>query len=289
MVTARTRAFAAALTTVVLWAGSFPLATIALGSFEPAALAAFRIGMAACLMLIWWAWRRPRLPSLVDALRLALCGGIGIGAYNLLINAGQQTVAASATSFIVNVAPVITAALGVAFLNERFTNWAWAGTLISFIGVAVIAIGQPGGLTFGAGSSLILAAAVSQAVFFVLQRPLLARYGPSTCAPAVIIFGALCLAPWLPGAIPQVVSASGPALLSAIMLAVFPAAIGYATWGVAQAYFGASRAANFLYLVPPVATVMELVVLGKGPTVTTLVGGTLAVAGVALVNAFGRE
>jgi drug/metabolite transporter (DMT)-like permease len=33
----------------------------------------------------------------------------------------------------------------------------------------------------------------------------------------------------------------------------FSAAIAYATWGVAQAAFGASHAANLLYLVPPAA------------------------------------
>jgi drug/metabolite transporter (DMT)-like permease len=289
MVTEQARAYAAALTTVVLWAGSFPLATIALRSFEPAALAAFRIAVAATLMLIWWLWKRPRLPSVPDAWRLALCGAIGIAAYNLFINEGQKTVAASATSFIVNVSPVITAALAVAFLKERFTMWAWIGTLVSFAGVGLIAIGQPGGLMFGAGSSLILGAATSQAVYFVLQRPLLARYGPSTCAPAVVIFGALCLTPWLPGAVPQLLSASGPALLSALLLAVFPAAIGYATWSIAQAHFGSSRAANFLYLIPPVATALELVIIGKGPTMLTLVGGTLAIGGVALVNLLGRK
>ena len=69
-----------------------------------------------------------------------------------------------------------------------------------------------------------------------------------------------------------------------IYLGVFPAAIGYATWGVAQAHFGASRAANFLYLVPPFATGLALLIASEIPTVSTLAGGSIAIAGVLIVN-----
>jgi drug/metabolite transporter (DMT)-like permease len=232
-VIASRRALLAALGTVFLWASAFPLASVTLASFDPAALAAFPISIAAVLMVGWWLWRRPQVPSVPDTIRLAACGAIGIASYNLFVNSGQQTVGAGATSFIVNTAPIITALLAAAVLGERLTAVAWVGTLISFAGVTLIASGQPGGLDLGAGSSLIVGAAVSQSFFFVLQRPLLARYGPATCAPAVVIFGAACLAPWLPGAIAQVAAATSASLVAAILLAVFPAALGYATWGIA--------------------------------------------------------
>lgn len=279
---------AAALATVVLWASSFPFIRLALHTFEPIPLAALRFAIAALLMAAWLAYKRPQWPNVADMGRLLLCAGIGIALYNVLLNTGQRTVTAAAASFIVNTVPVITVILAVSLLGERFTPWAWFGSVLSFAGVAVIASAQPGGLRLGEGAALVLLAALCQATYFVLQRPLLSRYGAGTCAATVVIFGAICLLPWLPTGLRQANAGSTSALVSVIFLGVFPAAIGYATWTIAQAHFGPSQAANFLYLVPPTATLIALLLTGEWPTGTTLGGGALAVLGVAIVNTRGR-
>jgi drug/metabolite transporter (DMT)-like permease len=283
-----TQALLAALSTVLLWASAFPLIRIGLRAFEPVPLAALRFAIAALLMLAWLAWRSPRLPPAKDLLRLLLCALVGIAGYNMLLNTGQQTVTAGAASFIINTAPALTALLAVAFLKERFRRWAWVGTAVSLAGVLVIASGQPGGLSFGQGAMLVLGAAACQAAFFTLQRPLVAAYGAKVCAAIVMVLGALCLTPWLPSALAQAAAAPAGSLWAVLYLGVFPAAIGYATWGVAQAHFGASRAANFLYLVPPVATALGLLLAAEMPRWDTLLGGALAIAGVVLVNTRGR-
>lgn len=279
--------FAAAIATVVLWASAFPMIRIALIEFEPVPLAALRFAVATPLWGAWLLWARPGVPQAPDLGRLFLCGAIGIALYNVLLNAGQVTVSAGAASFIVNTVPAITAILAIFFLRERFQFWAWIGTGVSFAGIALIASTQPGGLSFGAGAMLVFGAAICQAIFFVLQRPLIAAYGAKTCAAFVIGLGALCLVPWLPTGIAQAQAASPEALAAAVYLGMFPAAVGYATWGVAQAAFGASRAANFLYLVPPVAVLLALALTAEVPGWLTLVGGSLAIAGVIVVNTRG--
>lgn len=283
------KAFGAALITVALWASAFPLIRIALRSMDPIPLAAVRFCIAALLMVAWWCWRRPRWPDWAAAGQLLACGAVGIALYNMLLNTGQRTVPAAAASFIVNTVPVITALLAAAFLRERLTPWAWAGSAISFFGVGIIASGQPGGLRFGDGTLLIFLAALCQASFFVLQRSMIAKYGAATCAAAVVTCGAVCLAPWLPAGVQQAHAAPVSAWIAIVVLGVFPAAIGYATWSVAQAHFGASRAANFLYLVPPVAMALAFLLAGETPSGTTLLGGAVAVAGVAVVNTRGRR
>lgn len=280
--------FLAAAITILLWASAFPMIRIALQGFEPVPLAALRFAIAGVLWAAWLAWTRPARPNGRDLARLLICGAIGIALYNVLLNAGQVTVSAGAASFIVNAVPAITAILAVVFLRERFTAWAWAGTALSFAGVALIASAQPGGLSFGAGAMLVFGAAICQAAFFVLQRPLIARHGARTCAALVIGLGALCLAPWLPRAIAQAQVAPPSAILAVIYLGIFPAALGYATWGLAQAAFGASRAANALYLVPPTTIALAFALTGEAPGLLTLAGGTLAIAGVILVNTRGR-
>ena len=272
-------------TTIVAWASAFPLIRIGLDSLAPLPLAAARFGLAAGIAAAWLAAARPSLPEGRDSLVFLACGAIGIAAYNAFLNSGQQTVGPGAASLIINTSPVITAFLAAAFLKERYGLAGWTGTVIAFAGVAIIALGQAGGVRPGAGASLVLAAAVCQASYFVLQRPLVPRYGALTCAAYTILAGALLLSPWLPAAVARLSAAPDRTRLLAVAgLALVPSAIGYAAWTYALDRFGASRAANFLYLVPPTAMLLSFGLTGETPRATTLAGGTIAIAGVALVN-----
>ncbi|KUY81181.1 DMT family transporter [Burkholderia sp. RF4-BP95] len=275
--------------TIVSWASAFPFIRIGLHGLAPLQLAAARFATAAVLVIAWLAWRRPRLPATGDALRFLVCGLLGIALYNALLNTGEQTVSAGAASFIVNTLPIFTAVLAALFLRERFNRWGWLGSLVSLAGIAVIAHGQPGGLVLGSGSTLILGAALCSASYFVLQRRLIPVYGALPCAAYTLLAGAVLLAPWLPGALVSLGGgASRDTALAVLVLGVFPAALGYATWTFALGHFGAARAANFLYLTPAVATALSMALTGERPGIETVCGGLLAIAGVILVALRGR-
>jgi drug/metabolite transporter (DMT)-like permease len=106
----------------------------------------------------------------------------------------------------------------------------------------------------------------------------------------MMIAGALLLSPWLPqGVVTLTAPGTAPSSIWAlVVLGVLPAAIGYATWAYALGYFGATRAANFLYLVPAVATALAYVLTSEIPKATTLIGGAIAICGVILMNTRGR-
>ena len=92
----------------------------------------------------------------------------------------------------------------------------------------MIARGQPGGLVLGAGSTLILGAALCSASYFVLQRRLIPVYGALACTAYTLLAGALLLTPWLPGALVALGSGSRDTALAVLTLGIFPAALGYA-------------------------------------------------------------
>lgn len=278
----------AVVVTVLSWGSAFPSIRVALGGMEPLPLAAARFAMAGTLALSFLIAARPTLPRGLDVLRFAACGGIGIAFYNLLLNTGQKSVAAGAASFIVNIAPVLTVIFATLFLKERFRRWAWIGMGISMAGVGLIASGQPGGLRFGSGATLLIGAAVATATYFVLQRPLVARYGALPSSALTLLSGALWLSPWLGQGVEQAMAAGWQVQAALIFLALFPAAIGYAAWTYALGHFGAARGANFLYMVPVVASTVAIPLTGELPAWTTLAGGVLALGGVALVNTKGR-
>lgn len=279
----------AVVVTILSWAAAFPFIRIGLQGMSPLQLAAGRFAVAAVLVIAWLAWKRPRVPGWRDAFRFLLCGFLGIALYNALLNTGEKTVAAGAASFIVNTLPIFTAVLAVALIGERINRWGWLGSLFSLAGMGVIAHGQPGGLMLGAGSTLILGAALCSASYFVLQRRLIPVYGALACTAYTLLAGALLLTPWLPGALGSLGNAPHGTLSAVVVLGVFPAALGYATWTFTLGYFGAARAANFLYLTPIAATALSMWLTGERPGFETLCGGLMAIAGVAFVALRGRR
>ncbi|MDB5359004.1 MAG: permease [Rhodospirillales bacterium] len=278
----------ALVTTILLWASSYPAIRAGLRGFEPGPLAALRYGAAALAFLVpALAGRLPR-PRRADLGRILLAGGLGIALYNIALNTGEVTVSAGAAGFLINCSPIFTALLGRLVLGERFRVWGWIGSLISLAGVALIALGEGGGAGIGSGAALILLAAGCQAVQFVLQKPLLARYGALATTAYVVLSGAAFLLPFLPAAVRALQTAPTASVVAALYLGLFPAALAYATWSVVLAYFPVGRATSFLYLVAPLATLLAAVWLGEWPSTLALFGGGTVLSGVLLVNSLGR-
>jgi drug/metabolite transporter (DMT)-like permease len=275
--------------TVLLWASAFPGIRTGLAGFAPGELAALRFAVASAALAIYAVCTRVTLPTWRDWLRIGLAGVIGIAAYNLALNLGETTVSAGAASFIVNTVPLFTAFLAIAWLGERLTALGWLSIAVSFAGVTIIALADAGGLRFGWGAFVVLTAAICQALYFVLQRSLLQRYSALALTTWVVWAGTLFLLPWLPDALSAAAAAPRSALGAAVYLGLFPGAAAYVAWSYALARYPAARAASFLYLVPPVATVIAVIWLGERPSVFALLGGALTLVGVVLVNSRGRR
>ncbi|BCH24295.1 DMT family transporter [Mesorhizobium sp. L-8-3] len=275
---------AAIAITVIGWASAFPAIRAGLASFGPAELGALRFAIAALPAAIFLALTRPAFPRRGEVWRFAFGGVVFVALYTLFLNFGELTVSAGAASFIINVSPIITAALALPMLGERFPPRGWIGTFISFGGVGLIALGEGDGLTLNQGALLVFGGAVCAAFTSIVQKPLFKTHKPVTVAAWNMVIGALCLAPALPGGIAQASAAAPAALFAALYLGVVPSLISYASWAVMLSRLPAARAANFLYCVPPVATLMGFFWLGEVPGPLGIIGGVLTLGGVVMVN-----
>ena len=271
--------------TITLWSSAFVGIRISLNGYSPGALALFRFLIASvCMAILYFRMPNRHIMQKSEIGKMLAVGMIGLGVYHVALNYGEQTVTSGIASFIISQSPIVTAAFAILVLRESISFAGLVGMLISFLGVIIIFMGGGTHMNFGWGALSILCATIAGSIYAVLQKPFLRKYHAIEATTFAIWGGTLSMLIFMPQLAHDIVNASWVATGAIIYLGIFPAAIAYLGWSYVLAEMPAARAANFMYFMPFVATLLGWLILGETPKIATLLGGLTALAGVWLLN-----
>jgi drug/metabolite transporter (DMT)-like permease len=273
------------LGTVSLWALNFTVSKYILDQgFRPLAYSSVRYACAALIFaaitLVWEGSLRigrRELPLIVFST-------VVLFANQLSFVYALSFTTATTVALLFGTLPIFTALFargsGVEHLSGRF----WLAAVVSFCGVALVALGSGGSLSADLkGDALALAGAATWAAYSVSIRPLMQRYSPFRLSAVFLLAVTVLLA--LAGS--QQLSAQsfefGALVWIGFAFAVIgPLVITNLLWFTAIARVGPSRASLFANLQPFLAAVIALVLLSEPITTTQVLGGIAIAGGIAL-------
>jgi drug/metabolite transporter (DMT)-like permease len=277
------------LATVVIWSFNITVTRYALtNGWHPLAYSSLRYSAAALLFAAVTSHleRSFRVGGRRDLVILLSASAFGVVLNQLTFVYSVKLTNATTLALILGITPVFTALTAFAVGFERLPARFWAGALVSFAGVALVALGAgEGGVSFDVvGDLLCVATAATWAVYSVLIAPLMRRYSPYRisaivigigCLPLLLLasrqlaaqdFGRLGLLEWLAIAFATL----GPLLLTNLL------------WFRSIDAVGPSRATLFANLQPFVAAIFALAILSEPLTALQVAGGVAIGAGLLL-------
>ena len=263
-----------------------------LSGADSLAIAALRLSIASLVIapIAWFKCREElqRLSRLDVAIGLVSGAFLGLH-FATWISSLQYTSVASSV-VLVTLSPMFVALGSALFLRERLPWLVVAGMLIAIAGGVVIALGDSataGAATAGAnpalGNALAVAGAISIAPHFIIGRRLRLRLSllayisvVYTAAALVLLAAVAALRVPLTGFDPQ-------AYVWMALLALVPQLIGHTSFNWALGYLPATYATIPALGEPVGSTVLALALLKEPLTNERLVGGLLALGGIALM------
>jgi drug/metabolite transporter (DMT)-like permease len=275
---------------VLCWGLNTVLVKSAIGTLDPLAFTALRfLAMTPLTFALVYATGQRVTIRRSDILLLILCAALGYGIYQYLWILGLANTSAFANSLLGSTSPIFTLAIVAALGQERVRSVRWLGAVTALFGIAVFEGAFAGHLTLRSGDVLSLLSSISFAGYNVTTARLIGRYSPLVLVTITMTTGMLMI---LPVGVPRLLHADlhhlgwrvwGPFLFAV----VFPIVLTWPVWNYGISRLGAARVSLFGFLVPIVAGIASIPILGARFEPHQLVGATIGIGGMVLATVFG--
>jgi len=271
------------LGTVLLWALNITVTKYMFDhGWKPLAYGTIRYFVAISLFWVFTYYRERSFRIARADLRFVLLAALMIFLNQLCFVYGVKLAHASTVALLLGTTPIFIGLISVAFGLERIASSFWIAALITFGGVALIAVANGSVGSSLHGTLLAIATAATWGCYSVAIAQLMRSYSPFRISALVLAIG------WVPLAlvsIPQLgeehFSFGWKVWLGFGYAVVGPLFLTNILWFTSIDRVGASRAALFANMQPFFAVFFALILLGESLHVLEIAGGVLIFAGIA--------
>jgi drug/metabolite transporter (DMT)-like permease len=259
---------------------------VRLAAAPPLAVSFYRMAIASLLLSPFaWTDTRRSVPTLGSRPRLLLvASGVALALHFATWIASLSHTSVAASVLLVNTAPLFAIALSLVFLREKPPLAVQVAIPLAMVGAAVIALGDressPASLF---GNLLAVAGAVTLATYQVIGRGLRATLPLN--AYMLLVWGTATLT--LAGLMAAFGTRFAPfpprTWLAFAALAVVPTLGGHGLTNRALRSLPAPTVGLFLLGEPVIASLLAILLFDETPSTSTLVGGAIILAALALV------
>ena len=222
-----------------------------------------------------------------DLLRLLVISLLNVPAYHLALNFGETTVSSGLAGFLVAMGPVLIAVFSAVLLKEKLGRKlalalaiGVAGTIVMF--VPDLSLNSAGSIL---GPMEVLVAAFSFALFSVLSKPLVTKYGSASVTIWAALAGTLMLLPLLsPNFGAETISLSLEGWISVLFLSLLSTVAGYLMFYALVSRSALSKVGIQMYLIPVVSVIGGILLLQEGLNTYTIAGGAVLLLSVAIAT-----
>ncbi len=264
-----------ALITVICWGCSFIASKVLMegAGLTPVEVYVYRFFLAYLIMLAF-TFKEFKSKTWKDELQMALCGICSGTLYFLMENYALMYTSTGNVSLLSGVSPIFTAILLSVIYKTRMQKGEIIGSLVAFLGVALVIMSESISLGLGMeihpiGDILAIASALSWAVYSIAIKRLIPIYNTLFLTRKLFFYGLITSLPLLaiqnePLHFHVLFDFSQPIFfLNLLFLAVMCSSMAYLLWNESMKIIGPLATNNYLYFQPPVTMIAGCLLLGE--------------------------
>ena len=220
-----------------------------------------------------------------DIPRLLVVALANVVGYHISLYYAETTLSAGLSALLTSFGPIFIAILSFFLLNEKAGKKVLIGLILAMAGTAVLSTGSISINDFSSYGGILeaLITALCYAIFTVLSKPLVHKYGSASMTIMAGLVGTAMLLPLLtPSFFAQASNLSFTGWASVLYLSLLSTVFGYLMFYALVSRGAVTRLSIQLYLIPVVSVIGGALLLKESLTASVVVGGGMMLLAVAI-------
>ena len=222
-----------------------------------------------------------------DVPRLLAVALANVAGYHISLNYAETTLSAGLSALLIAFGPIFIVILSYFLLEEKTSRRVLVGLVLAFTGTAILSTGSVSASDLSSYSGIFeaLITALCYALFAVLGKPLVHKYGSACTTILAGLIGTAMMLPLLSGSLfAQASALSFYGWASVLYLSLLSTVFGYLMFYTLVSRGAVSRLSIQLYLIPVVSVIGGALLLSEPVTTEVVAGGGLMLVAVAVTT-----